>query len=64
MGFIKEGPGSNVNCLINRLLEGEDSSELKSEAEVILQMKGNEGSASLELIHPNLCPAYKKPYPQ
>ncbi|MFS0855638.1 helix-turn-helix domain-containing protein [Paenibacillus taichungensis] len=43
-----------VNCLFNRLFEGEDSSELQAEVESILQMKGHENMACL-LIETDTC---------
>jgi two-component system response regulator YesN len=36
-----------VNCLFNRLFQGEDSSELQAEVETILQMEGHENMACL-----------------
>lgn len=36
-----------VNCLFNRLLQGEDSSELKTEMEAMLQIEGQENIACL-----------------
>ncbi|MDR9746294.1 response regulator transcription factor [Paenibacillus taichungensis] len=45
-----------VNCLFNRLFEGEDSSELQAEVESILQMEGHENMACL-LIEADTCNA-------
>ncbi|PWW34389.1 MULTISPECIES: response regulator transcription factor [Paenibacillus] len=43
-----------VNCLFNRLFQGEDSSELQAEVESLLQMEGHENMACL-LIETDSC---------